>query len=170
MFPFAGMPQWAQWVGQALPLTHYLRIVRAIMLKGATLADLRFDTLFLGGLMLTNSANRASAALGGWLAALSGAWLVVGTVISPLWNAGFIGIPSGTPTDGVWERIGMFDGLGVVIVFLAAIALGRTSVNGVRDVQARQARADAARQIDLTSVQPAHSETSPTRSAEVSSS
>jgi ABC-2 type transport system permease protein len=52
MFPFAGMPQWAQWVGQALPLTHYLRIVRAIMLKGATLADLRFDTLFLGGLML----------------------------------------------------------------------------------------------------------------------
>src|SRR5438445_2976136 len=52
MFPFAGMPQWAQWVGQALPLTHYLRIVRAIMLKGATLGDLRFDTLFLGGLML----------------------------------------------------------------------------------------------------------------------
>ena len=34
MFPFAGMPQWAQWVGEALPLTHYLRIVRAIMLKG----------------------------------------------------------------------------------------------------------------------------------------
>ncbi len=52
MFPFAGMPQWAQWVGQALPLTHYLRIVRSIMLKGATLADLRFDTLFLAGLML----------------------------------------------------------------------------------------------------------------------
>jgi ABC-2 type transport system permease protein len=46
------MPQWAQWVGQALPLTHYLRIVRAIMLKGATLADLRFDTIFLAGLML----------------------------------------------------------------------------------------------------------------------
>ena len=35
MFPFAGMPVWAQWVGEALPLTHYLRIVRAIMLKGA---------------------------------------------------------------------------------------------------------------------------------------
>ena len=37
MFPFAGMPHWAQWIGEALPLTHYIRIVRAIMLKGATL-------------------------------------------------------------------------------------------------------------------------------------
>jgi ABC-2 type transport system permease protein len=52
MFPFAGMPRWAQWVGEALPLTHYLRIVRSIMLKGSTLADLQFDTLALGGLML----------------------------------------------------------------------------------------------------------------------
>ena len=48
----AGMPAWAQVIGELLPLTHYLRIVRAIMLKGSTLADLRFDTLALGGLML----------------------------------------------------------------------------------------------------------------------
>jgi ABC-2 type transport system permease protein len=52
MFPFAGMPHWAQWIGEALPLTHYLRIVRAIMLKGADLSNLRFDTLALTGLML----------------------------------------------------------------------------------------------------------------------
>ena len=39
MFPFAGMPLWAQWIGEALPLTHYIRIVRAIMLKGAGIAD-----------------------------------------------------------------------------------------------------------------------------------
>ena len=52
MFPFAGMPVWAQWIGEALPLTHYLRIVRAIMLKGATLADLHYDALALVGLML----------------------------------------------------------------------------------------------------------------------
>jgi ABC-2 type transport system permease protein len=52
MFPFAGMPTWAQWIGEALPLTHYLRIVRAIMLKGASLPDLAFDTLALAGLML----------------------------------------------------------------------------------------------------------------------
>ena len=52
MFPFAGMPVWAQWIGEALPLTHYLRIVRSIMLKGATLSDLYFDTAALTGLML----------------------------------------------------------------------------------------------------------------------
>jgi ABC-2 type transport system permease protein len=52
MFPFAGMPRWAQWIGEALPLTHYLRIVRAIMLKGSNLADLGFDTVALGGLTL----------------------------------------------------------------------------------------------------------------------
>ncbi|MBX3328163.1 MAG: ABC transporter permease, partial [Nitrospira sp.] len=34
MFPFRGMPQWAQSVGEVLPLTHFLRIVRGIMLKG----------------------------------------------------------------------------------------------------------------------------------------
>ena len=52
MFPFAGMPAWAQWIGEFLPLTHYLRIVRAIMLKGATLGDLRYDTIAMAGLML----------------------------------------------------------------------------------------------------------------------
>jgi ABC-2 type transport system permease protein len=52
MFPFAGMPNWAQWIGEFLPLTHYLRIVRAIMLKGSTLGDLQFDTLALAGLTL----------------------------------------------------------------------------------------------------------------------
>lgn len=52
MFPFAGMPAWAQYVGECLPLTHYLRIVRAIMLKGATMQNLRFDALALAALML----------------------------------------------------------------------------------------------------------------------
>ena len=52
MFPFAGMPVWAQWVGECLPLTHYIRIVRGIMLKGADLADLQRDGFWLAGLML----------------------------------------------------------------------------------------------------------------------
>jgi ABC-2 type transport system permease protein len=52
MFPFAGMPAWAQWIGEALPLTHYLRIVRAIMLKGATFAEVQAEGLALFGLML----------------------------------------------------------------------------------------------------------------------
>src|SRR5438034_10011379 len=40
MFPFRGMPHWAQVVGEAFPLTHFLRIVRGILLKGNGLADL----------------------------------------------------------------------------------------------------------------------------------
>jgi ABC-2 type transport system permease protein len=52
MFPFAGMPVWAQYIGECLPLTHYLRIVRAIMLKGSTLTNLRYDTIVLFALML----------------------------------------------------------------------------------------------------------------------
>jgi ABC-2 type transport system permease protein len=39
MFPFRGMPAWAQAIGEVLPLTHFLRIVRGILLKGSTLAD-----------------------------------------------------------------------------------------------------------------------------------
>jgi ABC-2 type transport system permease protein len=52
MFPFAGMPVWAQYIGEGLPLTHYVRIVRAIMLKGATLENLQYDTIALIALML----------------------------------------------------------------------------------------------------------------------
>ena len=52
MFPYRGMPQWAQWLGEVFPLTHFLRIVRAVMLKGSTLADLRFDATALLVLML----------------------------------------------------------------------------------------------------------------------
>ncbi|MEI6861993.1 MAG: ABC transporter permease [Verrucomicrobiota bacterium] len=40
MFPFRGMPQWAQWVGSCLPNTHFLRIVRGILLKGNGLAEI----------------------------------------------------------------------------------------------------------------------------------
>src|SRR5213082_2299162 len=52
MFPFAGMPVWAQYIGEGLPLTHYVRIVRAIMLKGATLENLQYYTIALIALML----------------------------------------------------------------------------------------------------------------------
>ncbi|HEY5227869.1 MAG TPA: ABC transporter permease, partial [Opitutaceae bacterium] len=40
MFPFRGMPVWAQWVGSCLPNTHFLRIIRGILLKGNGLADI----------------------------------------------------------------------------------------------------------------------------------
>ncbi|MFO1208485.1 MAG: ABC transporter permease [Amaricoccus sp.] len=40
MFPFRGMPEWAQWLGEIFPLTHFLRAIRAVMLKGADLATI----------------------------------------------------------------------------------------------------------------------------------
>ncbi len=43
LFPFYGMPTWAQYIGETLPLTHYLRIVRSVMLKGSGFSDLASD-------------------------------------------------------------------------------------------------------------------------------
>jgi ABC-2 type transport system permease protein len=43
MFPFRGMPGWAQDIGECLPLTHYLRVVRGILLKGNGLAEIAPD-------------------------------------------------------------------------------------------------------------------------------
>jgi ABC-2 type transport system permease protein len=52
MFPFRGMPDWAQWVGEMLPLTHFLRIVRGIALKGNGFADMQIEVLALVLFML----------------------------------------------------------------------------------------------------------------------
>ena len=48
MFPFLGMPGWAQTVGEFLPLTHFLRVIRAIMLKGAALPAVAHELTALG--------------------------------------------------------------------------------------------------------------------------
>ncbi|MGQ0525691.1 MAG: ABC transporter permease, partial [Betaproteobacteria bacterium] len=40
MFPFRGMPEWAQWLGEVLPLTHFLRVLRGILLKGNGLPEI----------------------------------------------------------------------------------------------------------------------------------
>ncbi|MFW6027252.1 MAG: ABC transporter permease [bacterium] len=52
MFPFRGMPVWAQWIGEMLPLTHFLRIVRGILLKGNGIAEIWPDVLWLIGLLI----------------------------------------------------------------------------------------------------------------------
>ena len=44
MFPFSGMPGWARAIGELFPLTHFLRIVRAVMLKGADLPAIAWET------------------------------------------------------------------------------------------------------------------------------
>lgn len=47
MFPYAGMPAPAQWISEVLPLTHFLRLIRGIMLRGADFADLWQDAVAL---------------------------------------------------------------------------------------------------------------------------
>jgi hypothetical protein len=77
--------------------------------------------------------------LGAWLAALGGAWFVVGRTLAPLWNSSgamAIGTPIGSSTlIRTLEEISFFSGLGVVIVFLAAMSIGRLSVIGIRDAR-----------------------------------
>jgi ABC-2 type transport system permease protein len=52
MFPFAGMPGWAQAIGTAIPATHFLRLTRKVMLKGAELADIANDMFTISVIML----------------------------------------------------------------------------------------------------------------------
>jgi len=56
MFPYRGMPGWAQVIGEALPLTHFLRIVRGILLKGSTAAEIAPEAWPLGVILLLVSA------------------------------------------------------------------------------------------------------------------
>ena len=84
--------------------------------------------VFLGGILLIIAAGRHIALFGALLASAAGAWFVLGTVLSPLWNHN---VPLGgspaslTVTMRIAEQIGFFTGLGVVVVFIAAAAFGR---------------------------------------------
>jgi hypothetical protein len=94
---------------------------------------------FLGGIILLASASRPLAMFGAELAAAAGAWFALGMVIIPLWPAASTldpGSPAGTTTVlRQLEHLGFYTGLGVVIVFVAALALGRLAVVGVRDAR-----------------------------------
>jgi ABC-2 type transport system permease protein len=52
MFPWEGMPRPVQMLSQALPLTHFLRIVRGVVLKGSTFTDLVGELYWLGGILI----------------------------------------------------------------------------------------------------------------------
>ena len=56
MFPFRGMPQWAQWLGEVLPATHFMRVVRGLMLKGAGFTDVSAELAAMVVLLLVVSA------------------------------------------------------------------------------------------------------------------
>ncbi len=52
MFPYRGMPGWAQLLGELLPLTHFLRVIRAVMLKGAGLQSIAPEIVWLVGFVV----------------------------------------------------------------------------------------------------------------------
>ena len=52
MFPFDGMPSFAQYIGEALPNTHFIRLTRGIMLREARLGEMLPDLLYLVGFTL----------------------------------------------------------------------------------------------------------------------
>lgn len=83
----------------------------------------------LGGLVMMWARSRHVALFGSLLAILSGAWFAVGNVLAPLWTtANPAGVPASTGTTmRVFEQVGFFTGLGVVIVLIAAVVAGRVT-------------------------------------------
>jgi hypothetical protein len=102
----------------------------------------------LGGLLVAIASHRAVGCLGAFVAALGGAWFVVGIEVTRL------AVPNGTISPGVplagplgpldtttrvfLEVLGFFSGTGVLILFFGTLALGRFSVVGVRDAALAQ--------------------------------
>ncbi len=90
-----------------------------------------------GGLILLASSSRPAALFGAWLAAISGAWFAIGSLIGPIWRGHELS--AGTPVGGAitrsLEQIGFFTGLGLAVAFVAAVALGRLTVIAVRDTR-----------------------------------
>jgi hypothetical protein len=89
----------------------------------------------LGGLGVATATHRMVGLASGWLAAAGGAWFIVGPTLSMLWSGGTTqaGTPAAATTLGrAVQEIGFFYGLGAVILFLAALAIGRFSVPSPR--------------------------------------
>src|SRR5215470_19742 len=82
-----------------------------------------------GGMLVLVSRGRLLPAAGAILAVLAGGWFVVGTMVNAIWHRlGTPGVPVGiSPKRIVAEQLGLFTGLGLVIVLCAALALGRAA-------------------------------------------
>jgi hypothetical protein len=114
----------------------------------------------LGGLLLLSSRNRFTAMLGGWLTVLAGAWFVVGRALAGPLGLGDAGAPvAATETKRVVLELAYFYGLGALIIFLGALALGRLSVRSARDIRYAERAAlsttEPAASDDVTEIQPA---------------
>jgi hypothetical protein len=92
--------------------------------------------VIIGGVVLAVSSYRPATLAGGCVAVAGGAWFVVGGLLVQLWAPG---ITAGTPAGGlarrVVEQVGFFAGLGVAVVFVAALGLGRLSMVAAKDAQ-----------------------------------
>lgn len=99
---------------------------------------------FAGGVLLLLSANRAVASLGAWLGVFGGAWFIVGPVLAPVLNIEDPGNPTASrPVIAALQQLAFFEGLGALILFFAAAALGRLSLRSHRDVRRAQRPAAA---------------------------
>jgi hypothetical protein len=123
----------------------------------------------VGGLLLLGSRNRATAMLGGWLTVLAGAWFVVGRALAGPLGLGEVGTPVAVAeTKRVSLELAYFYGLGALIIFLGAIALGRLSVRSARDIRYAQRPVttttttnEPAPSEDVTEIQPAETPAEP---------
>jgi hypothetical protein len=115
----------------------------------------------LGGLLLLTSGNRATATFGGWLTVLAGAWFIVGRLFADVLAVGNVGTPiAATAAKTAWLELTYFYGLGALIMFFGAVALGRLSVRSARDIAYVQRPVAAAAQPqpapseEVTEIQP----------------
>ena len=120
----------------------------------------------VGGFLLLSSRNRFTAMLGGWLTVFAGAWFVVGRALAGPLGLGDAGSPvAATDTKRVVLELTYFYGLGALIIFLGAIALGRLSIRSARDIRYAQrsamTTAEPAPSEDVTEIQPAEAEPQP---------
>ncbi len=120
----------------------------------------------VGGFLLLSSRNRLTAMMGGWLTVFAGAWFVVGRALAGPLGLGDAGSPvAATETKGVVLELAYFYGLGALIIFLGAIALGRLSIRSARDMRYVQrsvmTTTEPAPSEDVTEIQPAEAEPQP---------
>jgi hypothetical protein len=124
--------------------------------------------VFLGGFLLMIAGRRHTALFGALLAAAAGAWFTLGTMLSPLWNHHVTlgGSPAGsTVYTRIMEQLGFFSALGVVVVFIAAVAFGRIASvpAGIRTVEPVTETDPAAPAIPVERIDDEDTRTLPTR-------
>lgn len=92
----------------------------------------------LSGVIVLIARSRPLAVFGAWVAAMCGAWFVVGGPVSTLWTIDHLpaaGQAVGSTVSRAVEEIGFFGGLGALIIFFAALAMGRFTVVGLREAE-----------------------------------